>query len=80
MTPADWIGLLAIGAAGVSTLIFAQRKSIESMVGKRLDDLQDSVKTLMEDSTSHGQLLVRHETILEIHGLTRVQPPPGGRP
>lgn len=80
MTSADWVGLLAIGGAAVTTLIFAQRKSIESMVGKRLDDLQESVKTLMEDSNDHGQQLVRHETILEIHGLTRVQPPTEGRP
>ncbi len=78
MTSADWIGLLAVGAAAVSTLIFAQRKSIESMVGKRLDDLQESVKTLMEDSNDHGQQLVRHETILEIHGLTRIKVPPRG--
>ena len=70
MTTGDWIGIFTFGGGAVLALIVAQRKSIESLVGKRLDDLQTSVKELMGTATEHGEQLTRHETILELNGLT----------
>ena len=69
MTNPEWLSALGIAAAMVGANILANRKSIESMVGKRLDDLQESVKELMGTTMGHGEQLVRHQTVLEMHGL-----------
>ena len=70
MTPIEWLTLIAIVSAGATGLFLANRRTIENLVGKRLDDLQSSIQKLTDSSNDHGQQLVRHETILEINGLT----------
>lgn len=75
MTSSDWIGLVAIGVTAVTALILAQRKNIESLVGQRLNEIQASVKELLGTQSSHGEQLVRHETILELAGLTERRKP-----
>ncbi len=69
MTPAEWIALIGIVSAGATGLFLANRRTIETLVGKRLDGLQAAVAALTVSATDHGQQLVRHETIFEMNGL-----------
>ena len=69
MTPLEWLTLIGIVAAGATAMHMANRQTIESLVGKRLDRIDASITGLTESSNDHSQQLVRHETILELHGL-----------
>jgi len=75
MTPLEWLTLIGIVAAGATGMFLANRNTIENLVGKRLDGLQESIERLTAASTDHGEQLVRHETILELHGLTERRKP-----
>ena len=65
----EWLTIMGFFVATGSTIIMAQRKAIESLVSKRLDEIQTSVSGLTSTVTEHGHTLTRHETVLEINGL-----------
>ena len=68
MTPTDWLTAIGIASAAVGALIVAQRRSIESLVGQRLDELQEGVATLNAKSDNHGNRITRVETVLQLNG------------
>ena len=68
MTTSDWLLAISFGVSAVIALVFAQRKNIESLLGKRLDDLKASIDSLTEKSDDHSDRITRVETVLELNG------------
>jgi len=68
MTTSDWIIAISAGTTAVVALIVAMRRTIEGLLGQRLDDLQEGVTKLNAKSDSHGNRLTRVETVLELNG------------
>jgi hypothetical protein len=68
MSTSDWLLAISLGVSAVVALIIAQRRNIEGLVGKRLDDLQEGITTLTEKSDDHSHRITRVETILEVNG------------
>lgn len=73
MSVAEWLALIGIACAMGTAQFVANKRTIETLVGRRLDDLQKAIENLTEASKDHGEQLVRHQTILELNGLTEVR-------
>ena len=68
MTTTDWVGALCGGLTAVLVIVMALRRTIESLVGKRLDIMQEGITSLNAKSDNHGNRITRVETILEVNG------------
>ena len=57
MTILEWLTILGFFVATGSAIVMAQRRAIESMVGKRLDEIQASVSRERRRLARHPELL-----------------------
>ncbi|BDU72921.1 hypothetical protein [Mesoterricola silvestris] len=64
------VTMTGIILASCGALILGMAGLLQKMVVGRLDGIQKSIKDLTTTAQDHGEQLVRHETILELNGLT----------
>ena len=68
MSPLEWLTIIAIAASAVVSLVWANRNTIERLLGKRLDSIESGITALHTRSDNHHGRITRVETILEVNG------------